>query len=454
MDVRIDEIIIPPGRRAVSDTSVKTLKESIEQVGLLQAILLTPDLHLVAGAHRIAACRLLGHETIRAETVDLGDLDRELAEIDENLIRNELTALERGEHLARRKAIYEALHPDALQFSSEKQAARRSTEPAENVSAGFTQDAAAKTGVTDRAVRYAVQIGEDIAPEARDAIRETPTADNQADLLRLAKLPEDQQVAVAKTVRDTGKTVKQVELDRVRESFDEQARGKHLTAFVTLAEQADWLPSVCDIADRFGPADLLLTDPPYSTDVDDITRFAAEWLPPALSCVKDTGRAYVFIGAYPLELLGYIAAGLADERMALAQVLVWTYRNTLGPSPTHAYKQNWQACLYFVGADAAPLDCPLMNEQFSVQDVNAPDGRIGDRYHAWQKPDELAERLVRHSTRPGDLVIDPFCGTGTFVLAAARLGRRGWGCDNDAEMIALACQRGCQDRDVTRQLTE
>lgn len=454
MDVRIAEIVIPPGRRAVSDTSVNALKNSIEQVGLLQAILLTPDLRLVAGAHRVAACKLLGHETIRAETVDLGDLDRELAEIDENLIRNELTALERGEHLARRKAIYELLHPETKQGGDRKSEDAKSKPQDAVLIEPFTQDTAKKVGASRDTVERSVRIGEDITPEARDAIRATPTADNQADLLRLAKLPEDEQVAVAEEVRDTGKTVKQVELERKREAVDEQTRGQNLTALVSLANQTDWLPAVCGLTGRFGPADLLLTDPPYSTEIADIGAFAADWLPSALACVKDTGRAYVFIGAYPLELLSYLAVGLADERMVLEQVLVWTYRNTLGPSPTHAYKQNWQACLYFVGPEAPPLDCPLMNEQFSVQDVNAPDGRMGDRYHAWQKPDDLAERIVRHSTQPGDLVIDPFCGTGTFVLAAARLGRRGWGCDNDAAMVALACKRGCQDRDVTRERTE
>ena len=178
MDVRIAEIVIPPGRRAVSDTSVNALKNSIEQVGLLQAILLTPDLRLVAGAHRVAACKLLGHETIRAEIVDLDDLDRELAEIDENLIRNELTALERGEHLARRKAIYEALHPETRQGGLPGAPGGGKQAKTETIS-GFAEDAAEKTGVTDRAVRYAVQIGEDITPEARDAIRATPAAERR-----------------------------------------------------------------------------------------------------------------------------------------------------------------------------------------------------------------------------------------------------------------------------------
>lgn len=123
-------------------------------------------------AWRKLSCKLLGHETIRAETVDLGDLDRELAEIDENLIRNELTALERGEHLARRKAIYEALHPETRQGGLPGAPGGGKQAKTETIS-GFAEDAAEKTGVTDRAVRYAVQIGEDITPEARDAIRAT-----------------------------------------------------------------------------------------------------------------------------------------------------------------------------------------------------------------------------------------------------------------------------------------
>ena len=185
---------------------------------------------------------------------------------------------------------------------------------------------------------------------------------------------------------------------------------------------------------------LLLTDPPYMTDVDDIHAFAHEWLPIALSKVSRAGRAYVCVGAYPDEMLAYLSAPRAG--MELAQVLVWTYRNTLGPSPLRDYKLNWQAILYFVGPDAPPLDCPVMTEQFSVQDINAPDGRLANRFHEWQKPDDLAERLVRHSTRSGDMVIDPFAGTGTFLAAASRLGRRALGCEPDAAQIELCRQRG------------
>lgn len=199
---------------------------------------------------------------------------------------------------------------------------------------------------------------------------------------------------------------------------------------VECADALEWL-------DRQEQADLLLTDPPYMTDVEDIAEFAKSWLPLALAKVKPTGRAYVCVGAYPQELAAYMSVWMPT------QVLVWTYRNTLGPSPASQYKQNWQAILYYAMPGAPPLDCQSLIEQFSVQDINAPDGRLGDRYHAWQKPLELAERFVRHSTKTGDTIIDPFCCTGSFLLAAAKLGREAKGCDNNPEVLKIAIERGC-----------
>ena len=239
--------------------------------------------------------------------------------------------------------------------------------------------------------------------------------------------------------REIGKP--KVTLNRVVK-LCQQVRGERLKAeiapavpLITLASFDDWLPDQPD-------CDLLLTDPPYSTDVADVYGFANEWLPLALKKVKPTGRAYVCIGAYPAELHAYLSVPCGD--LTLANVLVWTYRNTLGPSPALGYKLNWQAILYYHGPDAPPLDSPLMTEQFSVADINAPDGRQADRYHAWQKPAELGERFVRHATKPGDLVLDPFAGTGTFLLSAALLGRDASGCDADPAMLAIATQRGCQ----------
>lgn len=265
----------------------------------------------------------------------------------------------------------------------------------------------------------------------------------------LATLPEvDYEAFKAKVRADTEKVITQsaalaVAKHRQREQDKRdravaEAAGISLVPTIRLASALDWLAEQDE-------CDLLLTDPPYSTDVEDVREFAHEWLPAALKKVKPTGRAYVCIGAYPHELRSYLEVPSAE--FTLANVLVWTYRNTLGPSPSHDYKLNWQAILYYRGPEAPPLDCPEMTEQFSVQDINAPDGRHGDRWHAWQKPDELGNRFVRHASKPGDLVLDPFAGTGTFLLAAARLGRRAAGCDLSEDNIVIAVERGCRRAD-------
>jgi hypothetical protein len=191
--------------------------------------------------------------------------------------------------------------------------------------------------------------------------------------------------------------------------------------------------------------DLLLTDPPYSTEWDTaegFQEFVQGWLPLALSKVKPTGRAYVCIGAYPDEIHAYLNAS-GGCQPSLRQVLVWTYRNTMGPSPTHLYKTNWQAILYYVGPDAQPLTSPLLTEQFSVFDINNAPSE-GDRLHTWEKPGKLAERILYQSTARGDLVLDPFAGTGMFLLTASDMGREAIGCERDPEMLAHCERRGLE----------
>lgn len=55
--------------------------------------------------------------------------------------------------------------------------------------------------------------------------------------------------------------------------------------------------------------------------------------------------------------------------------------------------------------------------------------------HQWVKPLSLMERLVKIYTRPGDLVLDPFCGSGRMLQACKNLGRRYIGIDSDPKWI-------------------
>lgn len=188
--------------------------------------------------------------------------------------------------------------------------------------------------------------------------------------------------------------------------------------------------------------DLLITDPSYSTDIKDLPVFLDSWLYDSLNKIKDTGRAFICIGAYPIEIYTYLGY-LMKSDWIIDCPLIWTYRNTLGQTPNMKYNLNYQLILHLYRKTSKPLNKSITNEMFSVQDINAPDGRIGDRYYKWQKPDLLAKRLINHTTKKGDNIIDPFAGSGTFILKASELGRIASGCEIDEDIMNIAIQRGC-----------
>jgi modification methylase len=65
-------------------------------------------------------------------------------------------------------------------------------------------------------------------------------------------------------------------------------------------------------------------------------------------------------------------------------------------------------------------------------------GRDGKKIHPTQKPEALLARVILASSRPGDLVLDPFSGTGTTGAAARRLGRKFIGIERDPAYAAAA----------------
>lgn len=72
------------------------------------------------------------------------------------------------------------------------------------------------------------------------------------------------------------------------------------------------------------------------------------------------------------------------------------------------------------------------------------------RFHTTQKPLELMEALVRDFTDPGELICDPFAGSGTTGVACKRLGRRFIGWDKDERYHAIAAKRIATAREQFR----
>ena len=389
-DIKITERV----RKDIGD--ITELAESIDRLGLFHPIVVTPDGELIIGARRIEAFKHLGHDSIPERVMSITEYEeKQQAEVEENTQRKDLPP-------SRMVAYWETL--DKLKGGRGK-----TRSESEQVSQRIKRAAKATgTGVGRLSMAKAVV---DYGDE--EIIAEMDKSGNVNEAYKKVK-----------------NIKKKKKLKEMQSQIAAQVRNSPAPPKVSISHYKDWIPLQPQV-------DMILTDPPYMTDNDNILEFAQQWLPMALNKLKPTGRAYIFIGSYPEELQAYLSVAMPD------QILVWTYRNTLGPSPKDRYKMNWQAILYYQGPEAGPLDCPIMLEQFMVQDISAPDGRQYNRYHAWQKPDELAERFIRHATQPGDIVMDPFCGTGTFSLTAQRLGRVGIGCDVSEENLKIAEERGC-----------
>ena len=409
----------------MSAEEFESLKSDIQSNGLLEPIWQYQG-KIIDGRNRYRACLDVGVKPRFREWDGNGSLIAFVISL--NLHRRHLSESQRGMIAARMANMTKS---DAGRMGVAAQGKATANLQLPEITRA---EAAEMLNVSERTVNAAKKVLEEATPELI-ALCDTGKA-SVTTLAPIVTAPVERQERVVKLI-ETGEAKTTVDAIRKAKQLErEEAVAKQVAVSpvgkpsLEVADAIEWLS-------RQEPADLLLTDPPYSTDVEDIVDFAASWLPLALSKVKPTGRAFICIGAYPEELHTYLSVAMPD------QVLVWTYRNTLGPTPSHRYKLNWQAILYYVGKDAPPLDSPVMVEQFSVQDISAPDGRQGDRYHEWQKPLELANRFIRHCTRPGDTVIDPFACTGTFLISASKLGRVGLGCDVSIENLKIAEARGC-----------
>jgi hypothetical protein len=136
---------------------------------------------------------------LAAMILPISGLRADLAEIAENLIRNELTPLERGEQLARRKEIHEAIYPETASTRIRGGPGRgREKTNADSALVSIAEDTAAKTGTSIRSVQSDVQIAKNIAEPVKEMIRGAPAAEDKSALLRIAQEPPSEQPSAAR----------------------------------------------------------------------------------------------------------------------------------------------------------------------------------------------------------------------------------------------------------------
>lgn len=190
--------------RDISEATVTALVNSIGDVGLLNPITVYPrklfrggnqveGYGLVAGLHRKTAYERLGLVEIEANVVDLSDLECQIAECDENLVSNQLSASDRARFTKRRKDAYEALHPETKNGRNQ-----HSDRDGQVVQPSFAADQAIATGVDERTVRRDAERGEKVCGKALDLVHGTKL-DTGVYLDKLKVLSDDDQVAKVKS---------------------------------------------------------------------------------------------------------------------------------------------------------------------------------------------------------------------------------------------------------------
>ena len=228
MRYKIADIVVNDRKRDLGD--ITALADSIREIGLINPITLRPDGTLNTGFHRLEACKLLGLEEIEATIINLDDLDAELAEIDENLIRNELHWTDRDRQFQRRKDIYETKHPET------KQGAKggwhnNKTDKLEmeniSVSSSFAEDTASKVGVTDRTIRSSIQRAEAFTDKQMEFLKQADF--NKTEATKLAREKEPVREAIIHVIAESSGKVADVETAKrhIRDEKREQQRDEN-----------------------------------------------------------------------------------------------------------------------------------------------------------------------------------------------------------------------------------
>jgi modification methylase len=223
--------------------------------------------------------------------------------------------------------------------------------------------------------------------------------------------------------------------------------------------------------------DLVFADPPYNLQLErqllrpnntvvdgvddawdkfssfaDYDRFSRAWLGQCRRVLKPDGAIWV-IGSY--HNIFRLGVALQDLGFWIQNDIVWRKTN---PMPNFRGKRftNAHETLIWAGRDAksrvtfnyeamkALNDDVQMRSDWLFPICCGPerlkDG-VGRKAHPTQKPEALLSRILLASTSPGDLVLDPFFGTGTTGAAARRLGRRWLGIERDPVYAEAAAER-------------
>jgi ParB-like chromosome segregation protein Spo0J len=228
--------------RALREETVNALVQSMAVQGQLQPIIVRRDTGggywLVAGLHRFDAAQKLKWGEINCTVFDDMDADQaELAEIDENLIRADLTPAEEAVHIGRRKELYEKVHPETMHGAVGRRGKRSQNATSFEPVDAFIDDTAKKTGKHRATIARKAARAKKV-PVLPDIVG--TSLDEGAQIDALAKLPVEKQRSLAEAAK-RGEKVSAI-----------TARGACDPAIATpgACDPAIATPGACDLHDQ------------------------------------------------------------------------------------------------------------------------------------------------------------------------------------------------------------
>lgn len=214
--------------------------------------------------------------------------------------------------------------------------------------------------------------------------------------------------------------------------------------------------------------DLIVTDPPYNLRkdygnnsdkllFDEYLAFSREWLAEGKRVLKPDGTIYVFMG---MRFISYIFCILEQELgMNFISWITWYY--TQGIGKTKGFSPRHDDILMFSKGNKFTfnLDDIRVPQKYyrSINNMRgANPGNVWEfshmhycnynrQKHPTQKPEGLFERMILASSNPGDLVLDPFIGSGTAARVCQNIDRRCIGIDINPDYIEMCKERLSQE---------
>jgi ParB family chromosome partitioning protein len=215
--IKLSDIHVSDRLRAVDEDHALAIQASIVEHGLLNPVTVrqTPNgergYSLVAGAHRYRAVELLDEDEIDAVVVKANADEAVLLEISENLFRNDLSVIDRAVFVETYRDVWEKtrgeIRPGNPQLSNRDKLSQLGNSPidliAQEAEKGFSRVCADRLGVSAKSIQRLNTIAQNLPRELRHQISGTPIADNQSQLLRLAKLEPSQRAKAHIALRES-----------------------------------------------------------------------------------------------------------------------------------------------------------------------------------------------------------------------------------------------------------